>query len=114
MPAGVVAAPPVVDDNLALFCINSGLVAQSMREAQRVFPRWRSRLRQLGIDPADIPPNPLVGATLAQVFAANMVTQFIIQHRKSRANRATAHDVRNVTGIRPPKPPRIRKRRKAH
>lgn len=106
------AAAPNVDDNLASFCVNSGLVAQSMEEAERVFPRWRSRLRKLGIDPGDIPAHPLVATTPAQARAATLVTQFILQHRKSRANQATAHDVRNVTGIRPLKPPRTRKRRK--
>lgn len=74
-----------MQDNLASFCVNSGLVAQSMEEANRVFPRWRSRLRKLGIDTSDIPPHPLLGTTPAQVRAANLVTQLILQHRKSRA-----------------------------
>jgi hypothetical protein len=54
----------------------------------------------------------LMASTHAQVRAANLITQFILEHHQSRANRATAHNVRNVTGIRLPKAPRIRKRRK--
>jgi hypothetical protein len=100
------------EDNLASFCVNSSLVAQSMQEARQLFPRWRSRLRKLGVDPADIPSHPLVAANQAQVHAGNLVTQFILEHRPSPANRAIAHDVRNVTGIRPPKGPRVRKKGK--
>ncbi|SRR6266699_1192771 len=102
-----------MEDNLVSLCVNSGIVGPSIENAKDVFPRWRSRLRKLGVDPGDVPAHPLVATTQAQVRAANLVTQFILEHHQSRANQATVHDIRTVTGIRPPKAPRLRKRRRS-
>jgi hypothetical protein len=75
----------------------AGLVPQSIEAALPELPRWEGRLRKRGIEAA--PRYPGQGP----VRAENELNLLIRQG--SRVRDATIeHQLRNLTGVRPPKP----------
>jgi hypothetical protein len=87
------------EDRIEFFAIRSGLVAQSLDALRPKFHRWVRRLHALGV--TDIPTSPLSG----DARAVNLLSQFIRQAVPAPyRDRSIEHNLRNLTGIRPPKP----------
>jgi hypothetical protein len=81
------------------FAIRSGLVAQSLDALRPSFPRWVGRLQALGV--TNIPTSALS----SDAQAVNLLSQFIRQAAPAAyRDHAVEHNLRNLTGIRPPKP----------
>jgi hypothetical protein len=90
----------------------SGLVAQSIEDARRLFDRWLRRMAAEGICPDTIPPPGARCLTPEQVAAQNFLDQCITQEAVKRntgpARRwyaAKSHEIRDLTGIRGPRKP---------
>jgi hypothetical protein len=91
------------EDRIERFLLNAGFVVQSLDAVRPDLPRWVRRLRAMGI--AEIPTS-LRDATPRDARAMNLLSQFALQAspRRDPIARSTAHNLRDLTGIRPPKP----------
>jgi hypothetical protein len=84
-------------DAIVEYMRRSGLVPQSIEAALPDLPRWEKRLREMGIDAA--PRLPGQGPARAE----NELNLLIRQAARVR-DAAIEHRLRNLTGVRPPKP----------
>jgi hypothetical protein len=82
------------------FLILSGLAVQSRAKLWRYFGRWVRRLRVEGH--TSIGYLPLAqGWSWDEVQTANWINLFLAERSSDTAK---AHELRNLTGVRPPKP----------
>jgi hypothetical protein len=83
-------------DRIARFAAMSGLATQSIDAIRPRFPRWVRKMNEAGI--TRIPTVPC--APDNDPRAVNMLNMFILQAAPG-GNRTVAHELRNLTGIRP-------------
>jgi hypothetical protein len=83
-------------DRIERFAVMSGLAAQSVDAMRSRFPRWLRKMNEAGI--TRIPTVPWVPDNDPR--AVNMLNMFILQ-AAPEGNRTMAHELRNLTGIRP-------------
>ena len=84
-------------ERLEHFAIMSGLAPQSVDAIRPDFPRWAWYVKENGV--TEIPDSPLAG----DFHAINMVSMLIRQKAGFKGD-SIAHELRNLTGIRPWKP----------
>jgi hypothetical protein len=81
-------------ERLEAFAVRSGLAPQSVDAIRPDFPRWVSYMREHGV--TEIPDSPLTG----NAHATNIASLLIRQAAGHRGD-TIAHELRNLTGIRP-------------
>jgi hypothetical protein len=81
-------------DRLEHFAIMSGLAPQSVDAIRPDFPRWVRYMKENGV--TEIPVSPLAGDS----HAVNMASMLIRQKAGFKGD-SIAHELRNLTGIRP-------------
>jgi hypothetical protein len=81
-------------ERLEHFAIMSGLAQQSVDEIRPDFPRWVRYMRDNGV--TEIPDSPLAG----HPHGVNMASMLIRQKARFKGH-SIAHELRNLTGIRP-------------
>jgi hypothetical protein len=81
-------------ERLERFAIMSGLAPQSVDAIRPDFPRWVRYMKQNGVP--EIPDSPVVG----HPHAINMASMLIRQKAGFKGD-SIAHELRNLTGIRP-------------
>jgi hypothetical protein len=81
-------------ERLERFAIMSGLAPQSVDAIRPDFPRWVRYMREHSV--TEIPDSPLTG----EAHAVNMASMLIRQKAGFKGG-SIAHELRNLTGIRP-------------
>jgi hypothetical protein len=87
------------EERIESFLVNSGLAPQSIEAVRARFPRWARRLRAEGVE--EIPASPWQPG--ADGDAMNLLNMFVKQVALVK-DPGTAHELRNLTRVRPWKP----------
>jgi len=86
----------IPDRDFEHFLLMSAFIPQSIEEVRPAFPRWRRRLRELGI--TNIPP--MHSQRPADAYAITHLTLLALQSCRTR-HKDIEHNLRNLTLIRP-------------
>jgi len=94
-PGAPITIRPMTDtERLESFAVRSGLAPGSVDALRPDFPRMVKYMREHGV--TEIPDSPLTG----DAHATNMASLLIRQAARHKGD-AIAHELRNLTGIRP-------------
>ena len=87
------------DEDIEDFLYRSGLTAPSVEALRSTFPRLKRHLAEKGF--TSLPDSPLS----SDWRGANEINRFVHEHALPEVrNAAAAHNLRNLTGVRPYKP----------